>query len=181
MIFFSHHSIAGWAYNQRQPAWITGSADRLSDWLVVSLPYSGVYCVNAGLGVIRSTEQSVKVEHMARDGNPLVLWYKASSVKWVSGQVGRVEAPHRSTLKSNITESTLSPSRDSSFVFWSPVYAYSICIFLPWLIMKKIYLFFVTVLWCAITHVFLHTVNILWILLLKRWYWEVDNINKKII
>ena len=55
VVHFSH-SIAGWAYNQRQPSPIAGSADSLSDWLVVSLPYSGVYCVNAGVGVIRSTE-----------------------------------------------------------------------------------------------------------------------------
>lgn len=55
---FLDHSIASRAYNQRQRAGVTGSS---SDWLVVSLPYSGVtgvYCVTAGLGVIRSTERT---------------------------------------------------------------------------------------------------------------------------
>jgi len=60
--------------DQRQPAYIAGVADSLSDWLVVSLPYSGVYCVNAGLGAYQiNRTNSVKVEHTARDGNPLVL------------------------------------------------------------------------------------------------------------
>lgn len=53
---------------------MAGLSDSLSDWLVVSLPYSGVYCVNAGLGGywINRTN-SVKVQHMTLDGNPLVL------------------------------------------------------------------------------------------------------------
>lgn len=136
LFFLFNHSIAGWAYNQRQLTWIAGLADSLCDWLVVSLPYSGVYCVNAGLGWRMN---SIKVEHMARDGNPLVLWHGTSVVKLISGQVGRVEAPHWLTLKSDITKSARSPSWDSSFVFWSPVYAYSICIFLPWFWRKYIY------------------------------------------
>lgn len=48
---FFNHSIAGWAYNQRQLAWTRfWLAVCLTDWLVVSLPYCGVYCFNADLG-----------------------------------------------------------------------------------------------------------------------------------
>lgn len=154
--------------NQRQAAWIAG----LSDWLVISLPYSGVCHVNAGLGGgvyqinrMSSLKRGTRGSRWKFNG---VVSKNASPSKFISGLVRRAEAPRWWTFISNFSDLTLSPSWDSSFVFWSPVYAYSICIFLPWLIMKKIYLFFVTVLWCAITHVFLHTVNILWILLFKK-------------
>lgn len=152
-------------HNQRRPAWNADFADSLSDWLVVSLPYSGVYCVNAGCGVIRSTEWTVLKWSM---------WltlpiHKVSSTKihfW--HQWGESEALCWWTVISSITQLARSPIWDSSLcsdlLCMHTVYVS----FLPWLILEKKNLFFVTVLWCAITHVFLHTVNILWILLLKK-------------
>lgn len=63
-----------------RPAWVAALGGHLSDGLVVSLPYSGVYCVNAGLwgDQINRTDG---VEHKARDPNPRVLWNEFQ-VRW---------------------------------------------------------------------------------------------------
>lgn len=71
---------------------------------------------------------------------------------------GRVEAPHPASVLWALP---------THLLCWD-LHTASVSFCLDWLIMKKIYLFFVTVLWRAITHVFLHTVNILWILLFKK-------------
>lgn len=59
IISFVNHSIPGWATirdsRPEEPGRLTVC---LTDWVLV-LPYSGVYCVNAGLWVIRSTEWTV--------------------------------------------------------------------------------------------------------------------------
>lgn len=116
LLFYFFQSFHSWLGVQSETVGLNCLFDWQFDWPVVSLPYSGVYCVNAGLGGDQINRMnSVKAEHTARDGNPLVLWRKASPVKWISGQVGRVEAPHR--LTSEITHRRISSEPFPRLIF----------------------------------------------------------------
>lgn len=130
LVIFSQSFHLFLGYNQRRPSWIADFADSLSDWLVVSLPYSGVYCVYAGRGVYQINRMnSPKVEHVA---------HIASSTKSMFGP----SEESFSLFTGGLSYQTFLSFGSQShlrliFVFWSPVYAYSLCILLPWLILKK--------------------------------------------